>query len=348
MTLKNYVGFSNDHSGSMSSYAEAARHDYNNIIQVLKEEAIAEHQDTNVTVIQCGIKDPDSYQTVNRFEVKNASVTVLKPMDHYPSTGGSTPLFDSVGMLIEYFKGLPDANDPKVSFLVNVTTDGGDNSSNKYSGRTLAAEMKRLIATDRWTFAFRVPRGMKSRLLEMGIPAGNVLEWDTSTSGMEKATAATTYAVRSYMKARSAGSTSVSNYFSPDLSKVTVKDVKKSLSNITNEVKVWEVPSNWDGGEIRTFVESFANQTYHKGAAFYQLTKPERRVQDYKKIVIQDKKTKAFYGGMDARSILGLPDVGDVKVVPGDHANYNIFVQSTSVNRKLVAGTSVVYWLKGV
>ena len=29
---------------------------------------------------------------------------------------------------------------------------------------------------------------------------------------------------------------------------------------------------------------------------------------------------------------------------PGDHANYDIFVQSESVNRKLVKGTGLLYW----
>jgi len=42
--------------------------------------------------------------------------------------------------------------------------------------------------------------------------------------------------------------------------------------------------------------------------------------------------------------LLGLPEVGSVAVNPGDHGNFNIFVQSTSVNRKLVAGTKALYW----
>ena len=34
----------------------------------------------------------------------------------------------------------------------------------------------------------------------------------------------------------------------------------------------------------------------------------------------------------------------DVKVTPGDHGMFNIYVQSTSVNRKLVGGTKVLYY----
>jgi hypothetical protein len=33
----------------------------------------------------------------------------------------------------------------------------------------------------------------------------------------------------------------------------------------------------------------------------------------------------------------------EVKVAPGNHANYNLFVLSTSTNRKLVRGTLFLY-----
>jgi hypothetical protein len=83
-----------------------------------------------------------------------------------------------------------------------------------------------------------------------------------------------------------------------------------------------------------------------RGAAFYQLMKKEDEVQDYKQIVIRDKKSKVVYSGANARQMLGLPYNGTVKVVPGNHGTYDIFIQSTSVNRKLVKGTQVLYWDK--
>jgi len=39
-----------------------------------------------------------------------------------------------------------------------------------------------------------------------------------------------------------------------------------------------------------------------------------------------------------------LPDFGEVRIRPGDHGNFDLFVQSTSCNRHLVEGTSLVYW----
>jgi len=72
--------------------------------------------------------------------------------------------------------------------------------------------------------------------------------------------------------------------------------------------------------------------------------KPENEVQDHKQIAIRDKKTGVIYSGVNARQMLGLPYHGTVKVVPGNHGAYDIFIQSTSVNRKLVKGTQVLYW----
>ena len=46
--------------------------------------------------------------------------------------------------------------------------------------------------------------------------------------------------------------------------------------------------------------------------------------------------------------MLGLPEVAsaNARVHPGDHGNYDIFIQSESTNRLLPAGTGVIYWEK--
>jgi hypothetical protein len=48
------------------------------------------------------------------------------------------------------------------------------------------------------------------------------------------------------------------------------------------------------------------------------------------------------YGGDDARQLLGLPD-GDARIQIQNLATYQVFIQSTSVNRKLVRGTNILY-----
>jgi hypothetical protein len=51
---------------------------------------------------------------------------------------------------------------------------------------------------------------------------------------------------------------------------------------------------------------------------------------------------KAVYMGEDARRMLGLPTSGVAKVRPGNHSSFDVFVQSTSLNRKLVRGTKLL------
>jgi hypothetical protein len=343
--LRNYIGLSRDHSASMGYLTDAAMRDYNSNISAIKEAAIAESQDTLVSVVQCGVGRP----ATNMFETSLSSVTVLRPLTRYEANGSSTPLYDSVGMIIDQFKQVPDANDETTSFLVMITTDGEDNSSKHWSAYSLGREIKRLQATDRWTFVFRVPKGSKRDMMSaLNLPEGNVLEWDVnSAKSLEVATQATTTAMKGFYAARSAGVKSTSSFYS-DMTKVTAKDVKAVLTDISKEVSIWSVSEDEDGDQIKDFCERRIKGGYTKGTGFYELTKPERKVQDHKKIVIRDKKSKAVYGGAAARDLLGLPHYGDVRLVPGDHGNFDIFIQSTSTNRKLFEGSAVLYWPNGV
>lgn len=93
-------------------------------------------------------------------------------------------------------------------------------------------------------------------------------------------------------------------------------------------------------GRIDDFVEKVTMKPYIKGTAFYQLTK-KVLVQKSKQIYIYDKETKNVYQGSLARSLLGLPDQ-NCHVTPVYNGRYDIFIQSTSLNRKLEPGTNVL------
>lgn len=344
---KNYIGISRDHSGSMSSIATAAARDYNNNINSIREANEAEKQDTIVSVVKCGVNS--ALNGIER-EISLSTVSRLQALNenYYGANGSYTPLFDSVGDLIEQFESVPDAKDPNVSFLIMVITDGQNNRSYNWDGPRLARKIAELQATDHWTFIFRVPRpgygiNYKQDLVRMGIPEGNILEWDQTTRGVEVASQATNVAFRSFYKSRSLGATSSKGFYTTDMSAVSKQTVKAKLQDISNEVEFFSVAHQT---EIRPFVESQTGDTMVKGGAFYQLTKKEDEVQDYKQIAIRDKKSGKVYSGVEARNILGLPHNGTVKVAPGNHGAYDIFIQSTSVNRKLLPGTQVLYWPK--
>jgi hypothetical protein len=338
---KNYIGISRDHSGSMSHIAIAAARDYNNNIKSIQEANLAEKQDTIVSVVKCGV---GSHGTVER-ETINSTVAQLQPLTEnmYKADGGATPLFKSINELIDILEAAPDAKDPNVSFLVMAITDGQDNASGHGAAQLLTTRINALQATDHWTFIFRVPHGYKQSLVRMGIPEGNILEWEQTTRGVEIASQATNTAFRSFYSARSAGETMTKAFYTTDMSGVSKATVKAKLVDISGEVNFFDITTP---AVIKVFVENATKKPLVTGAAFYQLTKKEDEVQDYKQIAIRDKKTSKVYSGVEARNILGLPHNGTVKVAPGNHGTYDIFIQSTSVNRKLMPGTQLLYWSK--
>jgi hypothetical protein len=341
---KTYIGFSRDHSGSMQLLAKNAARAYNSEVNAIKESASRENQDVIISVVKCG----SGREGIVKREIVNSNISMLQPMaEHlYEAKANSTPLFDSVGELIEILSAVPDADNNDVAFLINVITDGEENSSRYWNGRKLGEKIRELQATDRWTFVFRVPHGYGRKLASFGIPEGNILEWEQTQRGIEVASQHTQAAYGEYFKQRTMGVRSVKNFYSTDMSKVSVSQVKANLIDISNEIKLFAVQPNENGMMIRPFVESKLGSPMLKGAAFYQLSKPEKEVQSYKQICIVDKKSGAVYSGAGARDLLGLPHYGTVKIVPGNHGQYDIFIQSTSVNRKLIAGTQVLYWTK--
>lgn len=337
--MKNYIGFARDHSGSMSGIARFAARDYNENISSIKEEAEAHAIDTIVSVVELGYGNTSEVRTV----VNNSSVSALKPImeSAYSARGRGTPLFDAVGELIEQLQKVPDADDSSVSFVVFVTTDGGENSSVKYRGTDIARMIKKLQMTDRWTFVFRVPKGYKNHLTHYGIPDGNIQEWEQSEKGMLQSTESTKSAFRGFYAAKASGINATDKFYT-DMTSVSLKEVKKNLVDISKQVTVYEVDSSWDGAQIRDFVQA-QGVTFTKGCAFYELKKTET-VQGYKQIAIREKSTGAVYSGYSARDLLGLPQSDDAKVAPGQHGNYEIYVQSTSVNRKLTEGMGLMIW----
>lgn len=332
---KNYIVIVRDHSGSMQSLRRGAVRDYNEVVGALKDAARQEGIDTIVSVISCGIRS-----SVRR-EIVNSNVQVLREMNEREYiTDGGTPLFDAVGDATLLLENVPDYGSPDVSFLVMVITDGEENQSQVWK-RTLDQRIKKLQATDRWTFTFRVPRGYGRHLESLGIPNGNILEWDQTDRGFSQATQVTRQAISQYYTGRTQGQTRSTTFYT-DLSGVSTKDLKVNCTDVKDQVDVWKVGSQTE--LIREFCEKRSRKPFLKGAAFYELVKTEPKVQDYKQIAIRDRQSGAVYAGPAARQMLGLPQWGTVRVAIGDNSKYDVFIQSTSVNRKLTPHTHVLYW----
>lgn len=331
---KTYIGFVNDHSGSMWHLAKAAIKDYNSIIESVKNAATREMQDTIVNTVCFGLNHP----SITR-QVINSNPHVLNPVISWPAIG-QTPLYDAIGDAIDLLKSVPDYDNSNVSFLVSITTDGGENNSNRYDMISIRFLIEQLQASGRWTFVIRVPVGNKKFVANIGIPVGNIQEWETTNEGLEASTVKTQSAVDQFFTMRSSGRRSSTTFYA-DASNVDTSN----LVDITSEISLYVVPVDKMGIEIRDFILEHRME-YLKGAAFYQLTKTEARVQPAKLILVHDRGTGKIYAGKDARSMIGLPSDKNARLHPGDHKNFDIFIQSFSVNRKLVGGTVVVYWSK--
>src|SRR6266446_9364157 len=272
---KQYIGLVKDHSGSMAHLSIAAMQDYNTLIEAIKSASEKEDIDTIVSAVKCGV----GYAGAVEREFVNSSVQRLKPLRIYVTDGSYTPLFDSVGEIIDILEKSPDAKDANVTFLVMVVTDGAENHSVKWSGRTIGDRITRLMGTDRWTFTFRVPYGGKRDLVRHGIPAGNIEEWEQTERGMAASTVRTMTATSNYFSGVSRGVRSTNSFYA-DAGNLTKTDVKSTMTNISSEVRVWPV-MNMDihrGGrlaeakpiEIAPFVEKKTRELYVRGSAFYE------------------------------------------------------------------------------
>lgn len=92
---------------------------------------------------------------------------------------------------------------------------------------------------------------------------------------------------------------------------------------------------------IKDFVED-NGITFKKGRGFYQFTK-RTMIQDYKEVILMNKLTGDLFNGDKAREIAGIPVGLTAEVSPEKLTDYIVFVQSTSVNRALKAGTKFLY-----
>lgn len=243
------------------------------------------------------------------------------------------------------------------SFWIIGFTDGEENWSTRFGPRAghhyngsyrsepawdkFSAALKSKIATDKWTFTFQMPPDKVGKFLNnTGLPPGNIVGWGSMQEAKEQLTAGSV----KYFGARARGATAVADVFVANTVDLKKKDLR-GYEDISSQVKVWLVEKE---EAIQPFVESHG-QVYVKGNAFFQLTKKEE-VQGYKDVLIAERNVDQTTGKetlgkiyKNARDLIGLP-ANTVKVAPGDLSNkFVLFIQSTSLNRRLVRGTRVIY-----
>lgn len=339
--LTNHVCFVVDRSGSMGSIRGRVVSVFNAQLKTVQKNAKAAGQQTFFSTFMFH----STVDAPRHFAVPVEKVPKLQPKDF--KLGGTTALLDAVGTAITRLQKVKGATKEDTSFLIVVITDGAENASRKYK-RTLKSLIKQVQKTGRWSLAFLVPPRSEGSLTRFGIPRGNVTRWDATARGTKVMDEKLSAGLQTFYKARASGQKAVNTFFTTDMSKVDVKSLT-GLKDLSKGFAQWKVDKE---RSIREFVNTKLQTSpalrkklgdeYKPGRGFYELTKPET-VQPRKNLAILDKATKAIFGGDQARKVLGMPAGSNVRVKPGNHLNYAIFVESTSNNRKLVRGTTLLY-----
>jgi uncharacterized protein YegL len=315
-----------DSSASMLGLDKHVVENYNSIIKTMVEKADELEQDVEVTLYTFGGTIDKVYEPTPVQKAPKLSLNDYRP-------GGGTPMFDCIFDAIE---ALRKSDSKDVANLITVITDGEENESRRSNAQMVRQSMDNLQATDRWTFTFLAPDARA--LTQLGIPSRNVQEWEASVKGLKTASTALSTGYASYLGLRANGQMSSKGFFLAAVDADKAAEAKKNLKNVAGDFYQFDVTRAMP---IADFLYK-QKVAFQPGRAFYQLTKKEN-VQFHKEVLLREKKSGKIYGGKDARAILGLPDGIDVKVTPATHGDWDIFVQSTSNNRKLVPDTTLLY-----
>lgn len=327
----NHIGFVIDESYSMRKHRDSVVTVFDNQIKHLARRSKEMGHETRASVyffsehdrIRCVIYDQD--------------VLRVPSLAGYYKPDHNTALCDATALAISELKQTACLHGDH-AFLLYVITDGEENASQQTSAAGLRSILKTL--PENWTLAVLVPNqtGVHEAKAAGFLP-GNIDTWDTdSADAVESVGMKIQSSVDRYLVARSSGVRSVKNLFTVDAG-FTQRQVVTNLEPLRPDTDYHSYPvrRSDDGKDIKGFVQSWSGEPYRLGSAYYELTKPET-IQRSKQIVIMEKRTGNCFTGDGARGLLGLPSY-EVKVAPGDFAQWRIFVQSTSVNRKLVADT---------
>lgn len=328
----NHMGIVIDASSSMHRHRGTVVKVIDNLVKHLAARSTQLTQETRISVWMFADRGTE------RCIVWDIDVLRMPSIASFYEPYGWTALIDGAMLAINDLKEIPTKYGDH-SFLLYVVTDGEENSSRATAG-LLHTTISKL--DDNWTVAALVPdtRGIHDAK-RYGFPAGNIDKWDATTrEGIEEFGRRLTTVSDNYMTSRSVGTRGTSSLFSMGSDVLNKQSVRAAdldpLS--TNEYTLLVVPHD---AVIRNFVQDEMGMTWVIGRGYYQLTKRET-IQAQKGIAIVEKKTNRVFTGKHARDLLGLPDM-EVRVSPEHNDQFDVFVQSTSVNRKLVAGQKFLY-----
>jgi hypothetical protein len=354
--LINHVAFVIDESSSMREHKSAVISVFDSQVKYLAQLSQEMGQEVRVSVYL--FSDASRVRNV----IFDIDVLRLPSLHGRYEPSGWTALLDAV-ILSQEDLGKTFTKYGDHAFLTFVITDGLENRSAISAPRTLAS----ILAgqDDRWTLGILVPdKNGKQVAQRYGFPEGNIAIWEIdSATGFAKAGEQVTDAVSTYMTQRATGTRGSSTLF---VGGAKINDQAVAAANLTalDPSKFMLIPvavgssspveikmakkgrskANPDGipcVEIDEFVRA-TGRPYALGQGYYQLTLSEK-ITSAKGIIVVHKKTAKVYAGADARKLLGITDATTrIRPNTSEASDYDIYVQSTSLNRLLPLGTMLL------
>lgn len=325
----NHIALVLDASSSMDGRENDVVKVADNQIAYLAQRSKELDQETRISVYTFSYREEIKCLIYDKDVLRMPSIAGLY------SPNGMTALRDATVQAIDDLAMTPEKYGEH-SFLIYVLTDGMENAS-RISDYALLEKINGL--PDHWTLAAFVPDQIALREAKTsGFPKDNIAVWDATTArGINEAGEKIRQATETFMQNRRKGIRGSKNLFT--LTTPNLTTVKRNLVSLhAGQYRIYDVDED---GRIDEFVEERTNRAYARGEAYYQLMKRET-IQPQKQIAIFEPAPKwKVYIGDQARDLLGLPDY-NVDVKPSDYPDYEIFVQSTSNNRKLIAGTKLL------
>ncbi len=167
-----------DESGSMSAIYKETLSSMNEVLNGIRRDQEDHPDQKNFVTIVTFEGDGVKGVKTRRDRVPIASIKDFTEKDYRP--GACTPLYDAMGKTLNELETLvPDGD----RVLATVITDGYENSSEEYSGRTIKALVDRLRAKG-WTLAYI---GANQDAVEVAreLHISNALNFDATGEGVE-------------------------------------------------------------------------------------------------------------------------------------------------------------------
>lgn len=339
----NHFQFILDASGSMSDHQARLIEVVDEQIAHLAEKSKSDDMDQETRVSIWSFSDANDIKCL----VWDKDVLRLPSIAKYYQIRGMTAFVDAALKSFADVKTTSQVHGDH-SFVFYFVTDGLENAS--YNPRS-ALEVAIKNRPENWTLAALVPdkRGVE-QAKNLGFPMGNIKIWDATTAeGLEEAAREIKQSSTSFMKFRATGMKSTNTLF--DMSAAAVNKQTIQAAGLTpldpNEYILMTVvfKDPFENGDdwISNYTVDVLGHQYVAGRGYYQLTLAPVKVQIQKDIAIVEKKSGLVYTGKNARALLGMPGNLEVTLRASQNPDYDIFIQSTSSNRKLLHGQKYLY-----